>query len=112
MAMWQCRSTRHIPITVVRAERSPNYVNAYAVQSRLHMTGCNVLSRASVIGTPTIVIHSDAALAPGRAKQFASGVAHAKLHWVTPQGQIDFYDDLDLIASCASEVATFFGAQF
>ena len=57
---------------------------------------------------PSIVIHSENALAPPLARQFIGGlVAEHDQLWLTSEGQIDFYDDPRLINAASDAIASF-----
>lgn len=87
----------------------PNYVNAYAVQSRAYTIPFDAISAASRIRVPTLVIHSENALSPSLARRFIAGLSlpHEE-SWVRSIGQIDFYDDPPLIGIAADTIARFF----
>ncbi|WP_446719469.1 hypothetical protein [Inquilinus sp. OTU3971] len=56
-----------------------------------------------------MIIHSRRALFPGLARQFFESLLALKREiWLTSTGQIDFYDDPDLIADAVAQVALFF----
>ncbi len=86
----------------------PNYVNGFAVQSRLYTIPFDVHRIAPSINVPTLIIHSDNALAPDWARRFAARLALGDVLWTRSQGQIDFYDDETLIEPLADRVAAFF----
>jgi len=87
----------------------PNYVNGFAVQSIAYTTPFDVVGTAPAIKVPTLVVHSEKALAPPLARRFIAGLRapHREL-WLTSVGQIDFYDDPLLIGRAADAVAAFF----
>lgn len=87
----------------------PNYVNGYAVQSFAYTGGFDSIGAAGCIGVPTLLVHSENALAPPLARKFLAGlrVPHEEL-WLQSKGQIDFYDDPKLIGPAADAVAEFF----
>jgi len=87
----------------------PNYVNAFAVQSFAYTTQFDANSVSQSIKVPTLVVHSENALSPSLARKFIGGLAgpHEEL-WLSSVGQIDFYDDPQLIARAADAVARFF----
>lgn len=88
----------------------PNYINAFAVMSREHTLPWDARRLASRIRAPTLVIHSEKALAPALARSFFAELAGPKIEvWMESQGQIDFYDDPALIASAADRLAAHFG---
>lgn len=86
-----------------------NYVNGYAVQSFAYSVEFDAIGIARSIRVPTLVIHSEHALAPPFARRFIAGLpgVHEDL-WLASVGQIDFYDDPQLIARSADAVAAFF----
>ena len=87
----------------------PNYVNGFAVQSLAYTIPFDAVGTARDIKVPTLVVHSENALAPPLARQFIAGLRapHREL-WLRSVGQIDFYDDLQLIGRAADAVAEFF----
>ena len=87
-----------------------NYVNAFAVQSRAYTATFDSLSSAALITVPTLIVHSEQALAPTLARRFLGGLTspHDEL-WLESQGQIDFYDQPALIDAAADAIVTFFG---
>jgi len=87
----------------------PNYVNGYAVQSFAYTIPFNAVGTARDINVPTLVVHSENALAPPLARQFIAGLrAPHREVWVSSVGQIDFYDDPQLIGHAADAVTGFF----
>jgi fermentation-respiration switch protein FrsA (DUF1100 family) len=87
----------------------PNYVNGFAVQSFAYTIPFDAIGAARDIDVPTLVVHSENALAPPLARRFVAGLRaqHREL-WLQSVGQIDFYDDPTLIARSADAVAGFF----
>lgn len=87
----------------------PNYVNGYAVQSFAYTIPFSAVGAAANISVPTLMIHSEKALAPSLARKFfaALNVPREEL-WLQSQGQIDFYDDPKLIAQSADAIAQWF----
>jgi fermentation-respiration switch protein FrsA (DUF1100 family) len=87
----------------------PNYVNEYAVQSMAYTTRFNAVDAAREILVPTLMVHSEKALAPSLARRFFAGLAgpHEEL-WLASRGQIDFYDDSELISQSADAIAQWF----
>ena len=73
----------------------------------------NAVGTARDITVPTLVVHSENALAPPLARQFIAGLRapHRDL-WLRSVGQIDFYDDPQLIGRAADAVAEFFRETF
>ena len=86
----------------------PNYINSFAVQS--WASTFDAIGAAKLITVPTIVIHSEKALAPSLARRFQADLNNARVLWVESSGQIDFYDDPGLIAIGADAVTRFFTA--
>ena len=88
----------------------PNYTNAFAVQSWAHTSTFDAIGAAKLIRVPTIVIHSERALAPSLARRFQADLNNARALWVESSGQIDFYDNPRLISIGADAVTGFFMA--
>ncbi len=87
----------------------PNYVNGFAVQSRLYTLPFDVQGLAGNIAVPSIVVHSERALMPALARAFYGRLKAPKAElWLESQGQIDFYDDPRLIDAAADAVVEFF----
>jgi dienelactone hydrolase len=85
------------------------YVNAFAVLSRADTLPYDAQIAAPNIRVPTVLVHSDRALAPALARSFYEGLAVKKsLTWLESKGQIDFYDDPQLIGRAADALAAFF----
>jgi uncharacterized protein len=61
---------------------------------------------------PTLVVHSENALAPALARKFIADLQppHEDV-WLRSIGQIDFYDDPNLIARATDAVTKFFQAR-
>jgi len=88
----------------------PNYVNGFAVQSRLYTLPFDVQGLAADISVPTIMVHSEKALMPALARAFYAKLTVPKSEiWLASQGQIDFYDDPMLIGAASDAVTAFFG---
>jgi hypothetical protein len=91
---------------------TPHYVNEFAVMSREHTLPWDAQSVAPKIKIPTLMIHSENALAPGLARKFFAALAGPKKElWVQSNGQIDFYDDPKQIEPAADELAKHFRAN-
>lgn len=89
----------------------PNYVNGFAVLSRADTLPYDAQHHAAAIRVPTLIIHSDKALAPMLARKFYEGLAGPKsLAWTESKGQIDFYDDPAMIEPAADRIAEHFRA--
>ncbi len=87
----------------------PNYVNGFAVQSRLYTLDFDVQTLAPAITVPTLIVHSEKALMPALAKSFYERLTTRKAQlWLTSQGQIDFYDDPRLIGESTDAIDAFF----
>ena len=87
----------------------PNYVNAFAVQSRAYTLPFDALTATLAIKVPTFIAHSEKALTPDLAHKFYAAVAAPKEElWLKSSGQIDFYDDPKLIEPVSDAVARFF----
>jgi dienelactone hydrolase len=87
----------------------PNYVNAFATMSRAETLPYDAQGYASRIQAPTILVHSEHALAPALARKFFDALRERKkIEWVESKGQIDFYDEPSRIAVAADLVAEFF----
>src|SRR5690606_24841933 len=88
---------------------APNYVNGYAVQSFAYTTTFDSIGAAEAIAAPTLMVHSENALAPALARRFYEALAAPREElWLASVGQIDFYDDPKLIAQAADRIAVFF----
>jgi fermentation-respiration switch protein FrsA (DUF1100 family) len=86
----------------------PNYVNGYAVQSSAYAVPFDARGAADTLDVPVLVVHSDAALSPDLARAFYGAVESPKQElWLQSQGQIDFYDDPNLITPATDAVAGF-----
>lgn len=89
----------------------PNYTNAFAVMSREHTLPWDAQGKAPAITVPTLMIHSEKALAPFLARKFYDALGGPKAdRWMTSKGQIDFYDDPALIEPAADALADHFEA--
>jgi hypothetical protein len=87
----------------------PNYTNAFAVMSREHTLPWDAQGFAPQLSAPTLMIHSDNALAPALARSFFSALPGPKTEvWVDSKGQIDFYDDPAMIEPAADRLAVHF----
>jgi uncharacterized protein len=83
----------------------PNYVNGFAVMSRTHTLTFDAQKVAKSITVPTLIVHSEKALASSLARKFYGSLHEPKQElWLESKGQIDFYDDPKLI-NIASEAA-------
>ena len=92
-----------------RRAAHPNYDNSFAVMSREHFVPFDVQDAAARLSAPVVMIHSQHALSPPWARQFAATLGErADLHWVASRGQTDFYDDPGLVAQCADLILEHF----
>jgi fermentation-respiration switch protein FrsA (DUF1100 family) len=86
-----------------------NYVNGFAVMSREDTLPYDAQHLAPEIRIPTVMIHSEKALAPALARKFYDALPGPKsIHWMESQGQIDFYDGVPLIAAASDHLAAHF----
>lgn len=87
----------------------PNYKNAFALMSREHTLPWNAQGFAPAIAVPTLMIHSENALAPALARSFFAALGgRGREIWMESTGQIDFYDDPALIEPAADHLAGHF----
>lgn len=90
----------------------PNYRNELAVQSFAYTAGFDAVGTAPSIRVPTLIVHSENALAPSLARKFFAGLPGLREElWLQSTGQIDFYDDGKLIGAAADAIARFFRAH-
>lgn len=96
-----------------RRAAHPNYRNSFAVMSREHFLPFDVQAAASALHVPVLMIHSANALSPPWARSFAAKVGRqAELSWLDSRGQTDFYDDPELVAAAADQLALHFKKAF
>jgi uncharacterized protein len=90
-----------------------NYVNAFAVQSRAYTATFDSMGAATLIKVPTLIVHSENALAPPLARRFIANLTgpHEAL-WLKSQGQIDFYDQPALVGAAADAIVNYFARIF
>ncbi len=90
----------------------PNYTNAFALMSKEHTLPWDAQASAYDITVPTIVVHSENALAPGLARKFFEALGGLKEQvWVESKGHIDFYDEPERIGSAADHLTRHFRAH-
>ena len=90
----------------------PNYVNGFAVQSLAYTTPFDTQEAAARIRVPFLLVHSEHALVPPLAHAFYAAVAGSKSElWLESVGQIDFYDDPQLIGLAADAIAEHFATE-
>lgn len=88
-----------------------NYQNRFALMSREHTLTWDSQNRAPQITQPTLMIHSEKALTPFLARQFFQNLAGPKEElWMNSKGQIDFYDQPEMIEPAADALAAHFRA--
>ncbi len=88
-----------------RRAAHPNYQNAFAVMSREHFLPFDVQPAAPRLRVPMVMVHSEKALSPARARRFFDTLSVPKqLHMLPSQGQVDFYDDPSLVAQASDRV--------
>jgi len=86
-----------------------NYTNGFAVMSREVTLPYDAQSAAPAIRVPTLVIHSEKALAPPLARSFFARLGGPKRElWVDSEGQIDFYDRPERFEPAADQLAAHF----
>jgi fermentation-respiration switch protein FrsA (DUF1100 family) len=89
-----------------------NYRNAFAVQSLAYTTSFDSLGAAALIEVPTLIVHSEHALAPALARRFIGNLTGPYEEvWLESQGQIDFYDQRVLIDAAADAIVRFFAPR-
>jgi len=89
----------------------PNYVNQFAVMSSEHALPWDAQSTAYDITVPTLMIHSENAVAPPLARKFFAALGGLKDQiWIESDSHIDFYDQPDRIDSAAEQLTRHFRA--
>lgn len=92
--------------------RVPNYVNELAIMSREHMLSWDAQSSAYDITVPTLLVHSEKALAPDLARKFFSALGGLKEQvWVDSERHVDFYDRPERIDTAADHLTRHFRAH-
>lgn len=92
--------------------RAPNYVNALAVMSREHTLRWDAQSCAYDISVPTLIIHSQSAVAPDLAQKFFSALDGLKEQvWLESEGHVDFYDQPKRVGAAADHLTRHFRAH-
>jgi hypothetical protein len=92
--------------------RAPTYVNALAVMSREHTLRWDAQACAYDISVPTLVIHSESAVAPDLARRFFLALNDLKEQvWMASNGHVDFYDEPKRIGAAADHLARHFRAH-
>jgi fermentation-respiration switch protein FrsA (DUF1100 family) len=94
-----------------RGGKLGSYVNSFAVMSRELTLPYDAQSAAPNIRVPTVMVHSEKALAPALARAFYDHLGGEKsIFWLSSQGQIDFYDDPALIEPAVEHLEQVFRA--
>jgi len=89
-----------------------NYVNQFATMSREHTVPWDAQSSAYDITVPTVMVHSETALAPALARKFFASLGGLKEQvWIESEGQIDFYDHPERIDTAADRLTRHFRAH-
>jgi len=84
----------------------PNYTNSFAVMSREHFLPFDVQSAAPKIQVPVCMIHSEKALSPHWARKYHDTLTAPKsIHWLESSGQVDFYDNEELVGKASDILA-------
>lgn len=92
--------------------RVPNYKNEFAIMSREHTIPWDAQSAAYDITVPTLVVHSENALAPDLARKFFSSLGGRKEQvWVESKGHVDFYDQPEHVNIVSDHLARHFRAH-
>lgn len=87
----------------------PNYRNEFAVMSGEHTLPWDAQGAAYDITAPTVMVHSERAVAPGLARKFFASLGGLKEQiWVESKCHIDFYDCPDQIDFVANRLARHF----
>ena len=88
-----------------------NYVNGFAVQSMAYTPTFDALGAAPEIKAPTLMVHSEKALAPALARAFFAALQVPREEvWIQSTGQIDFYDNPVIIEEAADRIGGFLKA--
>jgi dienelactone hydrolase len=86
-----------------------HYLNSFAIMSREKTLPYDAQSAASRIRVPTVLVHSEKALAPQLARAFYDQLnVDKQLFWLESAGQIDFYDDPQLIEPATDHLVALF----
>ena len=86
-----------------------NYVNGFAVQSYAYLLPFDAKGAATEITVPVLIVHSERALSPDLAHAFYEALTTSKQQlWLKSKGQIDFYDDPELIKAAADAIKEFY----
>ncbi len=88
----------------------PGWVNRSAVMFFEPFLQFNAIDAGKEIEAPTLVIHSDTALVPDGARRFFASLpaSQKKLHWMTTQNHIAFYDQPEVVQEAASKATEWF----
>ena len=89
----RCRNAAAGGVRVLRHARGAarNYVNAFAVQSFAYTTPFDAIGAARLIEVPTLIVHSENALAPTLARKFIAELrAPTETAWLTSSDRSTF----------------------
>ncbi len=91
--------------------RVPNYFDELAIMSGEHTLSWDAQASAYDITVPTILVHSEKALAPDLARKFFAALGGLKEQvWLESEGHIDFYDRPERIDVAADHLTRHFRA--
>lgn len=95
-----------------RGGRLGHYVNSFVVMSREKTLPYDAQAAAAAITVPTLLVHSEKALAPALARAFYDRLNVTKeMLWLESNGQIDFYDDPKLIEPASERLVAWFDSR-
>jgi len=90
----------------------PNYINELALMSGEHTLTWDAQAAAYDITVPTIVVHSENAIAPSLARKFFAALGGLKEQvWVESKGHVDFYDEPERVNLAADHLTRHFRAH-
>lgn len=90
----------------------PSYRNAFAIMSREHFLPFDVQAAAPRLRVPTLMVHSRNSLSPAWAESFfAAATCRKRLEWLDSPGQVDFYDNPELVARSSDLLVEHFRAN-
>lgn len=95
-----------------RGGRLGHYENSFAVMSREKTLPFDAQGAAAAISVPTLLVHSEKALAPALARTFYDHLNVTKdMVWLESAGQIDFYDDPQLVDAASDRLVAWLDAH-
>ncbi|MBW2507044.1 MAG: alpha/beta hydrolase [Deltaproteobacteria bacterium] len=90
----------------------PNYINELALMSGEHTLTWDAQAAAYDITVPTIVVHSENAIAPDLARKFFAALGGLKDQvWIESKGHVDFYDEPERVNLAADHLTRHFRAH-